>query len=852
MSSPADVTELRGPPVRRPRLSRDALVWAYVAALAAAAVALWTLTAWGRPALLEPHVAWWAIALGFVVAEACVVHLQFRRSTESFSLADVPLVLALTFAASEALLAGALVGTAIVHAARRIAPVKLAFNVAQLAVSTAVAVVLFRGIAGDDDSLGPQTWLALYAAMLTTGVLTIACIAVAIAIAEERLRLAAVREMVAFDLTVTTTNTSLAIVAAIVIAADERAVAVLLVPLAAVYAMYRVWVSERRRHERLEFLYEANRSLSRSPEVAEAIEGLLMRSLDAFHSEIAEVVLLGTDGPSLRTTHGPGDERVTMQPVDPAIAADLVRLADPAHPVASVAAPFPDTLLGRHLAARGIREAMVALLSGDERTIGVLLLANRVGLERAYAPDDLRLLEALANNASAALQYDRLEQAVAQLRTLQQELHHQASHDPLTDLPNRALFMERLRDAVAAGSGAGVMFIDVDDFKIVNDSLGHAVGDALLVEVGARLRACVRPGDVVARLGGDEFAILLPAVEAPAVQARRVAARILDAFRMPVSAGSALVAVHVSIGIAEGLRGGADADELVRRADVAMYAAKAKGKGGAEAFHPSMAEDMVRRHDLKAELAKALEREQITVQYQPIVALHDSRIVGAEALVRWEHPVRGLVPPAHFVPLAEETGLIVALGRYVLTEACRQARRWEEADRGEPALRMHVNLSVAELRDPELVAHVLGCVERAGIRPEQLALEITETQLLADDRHAARFEDLRAQGVRVALDDFGTGYSSLSYLQALPLDVLKIAKPFVDQLAPGEGDAGFVAMIVDLARRLELEVVAEGIETREQLAALRALGVDLGQGFLLGRPSAAAPGPLDRRSARVA
>ena len=473
--------------------------------------------------------------------------------------------------------------------------------------------------------------------------------------------------------------------------------------------------------------------------------------------------------------------------------------------------------------ARGIRHAMIAMLPGEERTIGTIMLANRVGLERSFGADDLRLLEALANNAAVALQYDRLEQAVNKLQSLQDQLHHQAYHDPLTDLPNRTLFMERVREELAGGEAA-VLFVDVDDFKTVNDSLGHGVGDALLVCVAERLRGCVRPEDTVARLGGDEFAVMLPGVGDPLVDGRAVARRILKAFELPVEAGTELVSVHLSVGLASSKQSGGDSDELIRNADVAMYQAKSKGKARFELFEPQMAAAILRRHDFKEELAKAIEREQMVVQYQPIVALDSGRIVAAEALVRWEHPVRGLVPPAEFVPLAEETGLIVPLGRYVMREACQQARRWQDAETDptvEP-LRMHVNLSVAELRDPDLVKNVLASIEEAGIDPAQLVIEITESQLLAA-AGVERFHELRALGVKIALDDFGTGYSSLSYLHSLPLDTLKIAKPFIDGLTSGRRESSFVGMIVDLARTLELEVIAEGIETAEQLAALREL-----------------------------
>jgi diguanylate cyclase (GGDEF)-like protein len=824
-------------------MSREAFVWGYVVALAIVAGLSWLLVTHDDAPHADPHLPWWAVALGFAFAEICVVHVRFRRSAHSFSLADLPFVFGLVFASGDAFVVGALVGTGIVWGLiRRLQPVKLAFNLAQLALAASAAAGILGLIAGGADALQPETWVGLYAATLTSGALTILLLGGAIAIAEGNVKPPMLVQMFATDALVTLINASIAIAAALVVATDARAVPVLLVPALTVFAVYRAYIGERQRHERLEFLYDANRTLSRSPEVAEALEALLARSLEAFNADVAEVVLFTGEGEPLRTTHGPGDHRVTMEVTDRAIAEELSGLVDAENPVVSLTPPFGSPHLRAHMQTRGIRHAMIAMLPGEERTIGTIMLANRVGLERSFGVDDLRLLEALANNAAVALQYDRLEQAVNKLQSLQDQLHHQAYHDPLTDLPNRTLFMERVRLELEAERSIAVLFIDVDDFKTVNDSLGHHVGDALLISVAERLRGCVRPEDTVARLGGDEFAVMIPGVDDPLADGRTIARRMLKAFELPVEAGTELVSVHLSVGLASSDQSSGDSDELIRNADVAMYQAKSKGKARFELFEPQMASAVLRRHDFKEELAKAIEREQMIVQYQPIVALDTGRIVAAEALVRWEHPVRGLVPPAEFVPLAEETGLIVPLGRHVLREACRQARRWQDAeiDPDVEPIRMHVNLSVAELRDPGLVDNVLASIQESGIEPGQLVIEITESQLVAA-AGVERFHELRALGVKIALDDFGTGYSSLSYLHSLPLDTLKIAKPFIDGLTSGRRESSFVGMIVDLARTLDLEVIAEGIETAEQLAALRELKAGLGQGYFLGRPTGAAP-----------
>jgi diguanylate cyclase (GGDEF)-like protein len=825
--------------IRLLRLSRAGSVWLYVVGLAVlAGLVFWRLASDIRP-LSTPHVPWWAIALGFVVTEACVVHIEFRRSAHSFSLADVPFVFGLVFAGSDALVLGAVVGSAVVYAWRRLPPVKLAFNCAQLWLVASVAAIVLHAIAGD-SGFGPRTWIGVYAAMICAGALTIACLIGAIALSEGGMRPAVVAQMLATDGIVTITNTSLAITAALVVANDARALPVLIVPVLTVFAAYRAYVSQRERHDKLEFLYEANRNLSRSFEVADALEGLLSRSLDAFRAEVAEVILLGSDGTALRTALGPG-ERVVMEPTDPAFALDMTRLLDRQRPVLPLRPPFASATVRAHFERHGLRHAMVAMLPGEERTIGTIMLGNRFGLARSFTGEDLRLLEALANNASVALQYDRLEQAVAKLRGLQDELHHQAFHDPLTDLPNRSLFMEEVRAALAAdGHEVAVLFVDVDDFKTVNDSLGHAVGDALLVSLAGRLRGCLRPQDLVARLGGDEFAVLLPGHGDQLREARTIAARILHACDQPVQAGDELVSVHLSIGIASSRQSAGDVDQLIRNADVAMYAAKSEGKSRSEVFEPSMVDAILRRHGLKEELARALGRDELIVEYQPIVAMDTGRIASAEALVRWRHPVRGLVTPSEFVPLAEETGLIPAIGRQVLEQACWQARAWELEDPGGEPMRVHVNLSAAELRDPGLGTAIREVLAASRLPADRLVLEITETQLLDDAvASASRVQELRDIGVRIALDDFGTGYSSLSYLHSLPLDILKIAKPFVDGLAGGGRESSFVGMILELARALGLDVIAEGIETAEQAELLRGLGVGYGQGFYLARPEAA-------------
>jgi diguanylate cyclase (GGDEF)-like protein len=825
-------------PLRR-ALDRVSAIWWLNVAIAAAALALFLGPVNDLQALADPHIPWWVLAPAFLIAERCVVHLEFRRSAHSFSLGDLPLVFGLIFASAQDLVIGSLLGTAAVLVIdRRLPPIKLIFNLAQFSLAASLAAWIVHATAPVHDASGPGLWAATFAATEAAAVVAVLLICIAISLSEGMIKPRTLVQMLAMDLVVTVTNTSLALAGATIVVTDARAVPLLLVPVVTVFLAYRAYLLERQRHERLEFLYETTRTLSRSPEVVMALEGLLARSLEAFRAELAEIILFGSDGnPPLRTTLGPGDHIQVMEPMDGNMAREFFALVGPDKPVARLTRPFRSEQLRRYLDARRVTEGMVAMLPGEKRVIGTIMLANRFGVVRSFGDDDVKLFETLANNASVALQYDRLEQAVLQLRELQEQLEHQAFHDPLTNLANRSLFTNQVKDALADGSKQiGILFIDVDDFKTVNDGLGHAAGDKLLVSVASRLQKCVRPSDVVARLGGDEFAVMLEDKENAQEAALMVSERIMWAFDRPLSIGGGTVSVHVSVGISTTVQSGRRADELIRDADVAMYQAKAAGKHRYQLFDPPMRSAVLRRHDLKEELHKAIRREQLVVEYQPIFALETGTAVAAEALVRWQHPERGRLRPAEFVPLAEETNLIIDVGQVVLDEACKQARQWEETAEGHP-FAIHVNLSAVELRDESLVERVVASVERAGAEPDQLVLELTESVVVEHaERSTATLEQLREAGVRLALDDFGTGYSSLSYLRMLPLDMLKIATPFVQGMAREQRESSFVRMIIELAGTLGLQVVAEGIESAEELEALRDLQCDFGQGFFLGMP----------------
>ena len=437
--------------------------------------------------------------------------------------------------------------------------------------------------------------------------------------------------------------------------------------------------------------------------------------------------------------------------------------------------------------------------------------------------------------------YQALNHHVRLRREAEARLVYQAYHDPLTGLPNRALLLDRLGQALARagrrGEPVALLFLDLDRFKRVNDGLGHAAGDRLLVAVGERLRACARAGDTVARLGGDEFTLLLEGLT-DAAEAEAVAAAVAAALEAPVVLDGQPVAVTASIGVALAGPGGAEPAGLLRDADVAMYRAKARGKARVEVFDAAMAAGARERVAFEADLRQAVERGELRLAYQPIVELATGRVVGAEALARWAHPARGVVLPDAFVPLAEETGLIVPLGRWVLAEACRQGRAWQDRFPTPPTV--SVNLSPRQFQQPGLVEEVAAALRSTGLAPDRLQLEITEGAVMADaDGAVATLRQLRGLGVRLAIDDFGTGYSSLGYLQRFPIDLLKVDRRFVAGLGRDAGDTAIVEAVVGLAHALRLRVVAEGVETVEQAGRLRELGCELGQGYHFGRPAAA-------------
>ena len=815
--------------LRRP-VALEAKIWMFGGLLAIAAAAVyWTLL---RELVVEPapvEVPWWVVAAGFAAAQRWVVHLHSRRGTHSITLAELPLVVGLLFLEPTELLAASLLGSSVALLLDREVPLfKAFFNAAQFTLGTCAAILALHAFGIGRDPLEPGVWLAVFGAVSASALVSDVCVGVAVGLGEGVRRRRRV-DMLVGNWIVALGTTSLGLAAAAVVTASPEAGLLLVPPAAVLLLAYRAYMGERRRSAELGFLYEATRTLSRSSEMRPELEELLERTAEAFHVMAVELVLFSAEPRrSARSSLTRDGDRRMLEPLDEGLADRLRRLAGGLHGPLDVSTT-QDLVLRGYFRTREMETGMVAPLRSDGGCVGLFLVAGRESVDGGFTEEDLRLLETLAGNITEALQYDRLEQAVRQLESLQNELERKALYDSLTQLANRSLFHDRLDHALKSrGADASVLLLDIDEFKSVNDGHGHHAGDEFLRAVADRLRSCLREGETAARLGGDEFALLLdrPGGEAAALE---LAERLLN-FEAPIETEDEPVSVDVSLGIAVARPGDDDPGELMRRADVALYEAKRCGKARFCVFHPSMRDAFRRRRILSRELERAISDDELTVVYQPVVRLQDGCPVALEALVRWNHPERGLVPPGDFIAFAEETGAVVQIGEIVLEQVAEQAAK--------VGIPIHMNVSAPELTAPGFLARVDQLVARHGFAPDLLVFEVTERLFVAEDPAlVAVLEGLQERGMGVAMDDFGTGYSSLAYLSRLPVDTMKIPKEFIDEVTGPREQHSLARAVIDLGAALDLTVVAEGIEHPGQIAALRAFGCEYGQGYYYGLPT---------------
>jgi diguanylate cyclase (GGDEF)-like protein len=801
----------------------------------AAVLAMFLVLPHAQPFDTEFDLPWPLLAVGFFVAEWKVIHVHFRRETHAFSMSEVPVVAGLFLLYPNDYLLAAVIGSgaALLVGGTR-SPLKILYNLCHFAFVGILTLTIFQLIT---DHAAPPTfvdWLAALAATSASAVVSAVSVATVITASGGAPQFNKLPEMIRFSGLMAVANTSITLLAITVMWEDPTAVALLGLPVLALFFVYRAYLGEKEKHQRLELLYQSSRIMHHTPELDSAILAVLEHAREMFRAEVAEILLFPrvVSEEALRTVayHDRPSDIMTPVAFDPN---DMLvqRCAREGR------ALFVDDARG----GSGAQD-MLSPLSGDSGVFGLMRVSHRLSAGTGFDEDDLRLLETLANQAAVALENGHLEQSLAELSRLKEQLRFQAYHDPLTGLPNRTLLIEAVDERLAAAAGATtVLYIDLDDFKYVNDSLGHAAGDRILVAAAERIRSCLAPGDVAARLGGDEFAILLAAgaaLERPAVAGDEI----LAALRAPFALNGQELTIGGSIGVATA-REGQSADDLLRDADVAMYAAKSGGKRRVSFFDPSMHAALVQRHKLSGELARSVDRGELQVHYQPILELATGRVVGAEALARWYHPAKGFVAPETFIALAEENGSILGLGRFVLAESISRAGVWRRLPGVEPDFRVSVNVSPLQLLQVDFVREVAALLGETGLPPEALILEMTETVLLRDMQPTLdKLRDLKDLGVALSLDDFGTGYSSLGYLRRFPVDMLKIAREFVPSgdSAGSESDWAVAATIVALGRTMSLRIVAEGIEELGQLERLTAMGCELGQGYLFLRPCDAA------------
>jgi diguanylate cyclase (GGDEF)-like protein len=602
---------------------------------------------------------------------------------------------------------------------------------------------------------------------------------------------------------------------------------------AALWVAARGYTRTRNRHRHLEFLYESMRGVQGADGFRGAADQLLRQLSHMLRAEFAELLFVGRSETgqvqvfTLRDSEVVDDTR--------AIRAEerlvLIHAALSERSVLLTGGHRSHPLDG-YLQARGLEDAVIVSLRDEERELGAIVVGNRASHPSTFTLEDCRLLEALAAHATVLLENDQLEQSLEQLMKLEGKLRHQAYHDALTGLANREAFLEATSEALANDRTSPViLFVDLDDFKITNDSLGHAAGDELLRVAGQRVSGCLRGGDLAARLGGDEFAVLLHGADLG--EAEEVAKRITDRLEEHVEIAGHECSLRGSVGIAQA-GSNETAEAMLRDADLAMYASKEHRTGSHTVYRPEMQIRVRERHSLAAALSHSLERREISVAYQPIVSLDTGAVSSFEALVRWERTGEGILLPAQFLEVAEKTGMMAPIGRFVLTDACRRAVEWKSIDHD---LRVSVNLSASELRDATLAHEIMTLLGATGLDPSSLTIEVTEASAMTDPEETIRLlARLRDIGIRIALDDFGTGYSPLNHLEAMPVDVLNVPKELVHGLRGDKPRTVILNGIHALAGSLGLGLVAEGVEEPEQLERLRELGYPEAQGFLLGRP----------------
>jgi diguanylate cyclase (GGDEF)-like protein len=823
--------------------NRPTPVWfVTVLVIAAAAHQAWSVAT--LPGLESPEVLRWPwFVLLVVAAEFMVTHLQFRRLTHSLSMGQIPIVVGLFFLEPWELIVAEVLGLGIAALIRREVTVEAAFSLAQRVFIAGLSInVFFTIMEGRPPvanngilALGSAGWIAAISATALAVLVGIVFDSAVFRLAGGRLTVGEGRDAVVAFLLATAMNTGLALVGVQLLWVQPGSAWLALVPPFVLFGSYRAYVAQRAERQRLESLYAATQELHESVQIEAALIAAAENARGMFGAGLVEVTIFpdGLLEPGYATIAGPDGASGTIELVE---LGDRQQFWDAAQESDSASLLSRRKMFGLDVLdgnRHEFREAMVAPLSGEDPTVGMILVANGRKDTIRYTKRDLTLLDTLAPLVSVSLKNGQLEDSLAQVTLLKDELRHQASHDILTGLPNRALFAERLQRAISAcdtGEFLSVLYLDLDDFKTVNDSLGHEAGDDLLKGAARKLVRASRPGDTVARLGGDEFGVLLSGMNDTS-DAEEAAQRILKILAEPMEIAGREIISGASVGISFATQYDLPAQALAE-ADAAMYVAKRDGKAIYRVFEQSMHEDVIERLELKADLGRATLDGQLRLLYQPIVDVPTGLTSGLEALVRWEHPTRGLVGPDKFISFAEEHGLIIEIGTWVLEEAVGKIAHWRTLP-GQENLTMAINISPIQLIETHFPEQISQLLRKSDLDPSAIVLEITENVLA--NQSLTVLEQLKALGIRLAIDDFGTGYSSLSYLERLPFDIMKVDKAFVGKVGTSAESALFRAML-QIGKSMGLRTIVEGVETPQQLLRLRELGGDQAQGYHFARP----------------
>ncbi|GAC1445611.1 MAG: hypothetical protein NVSMB55_27610 [Mycobacteriales bacterium] len=769
------------------------------------------------------HPTLWLLLVAFGLCEAVVLHVELGRNAHSVSLSELALTVAL-FLLPAGLLAPAriLSGCLALLLVRRQRPFKMAFNAALWLCDIAVGLLVFQQLHGALTGTMVQMALPALIAALTVSAVDSLAVNAAIALSSGQLRLDRT-----VDLVLTTLIGALGCATFGLVCVGALSFAAwLLVPIvlsaALILTGFRMLATLRQQHSSVKVLYDFTRELASSPHGEALLNTVLSNVGELMRADHAAVYLSTVDPAHVLATRSDHGEPGTTRRIRTEDLPARLRVALAEQTAAVLGSATREPRDRRFLSEYAVRDAVLAPVGNEQGLRGVLVVADRHGEVSTFTRDDGLLLQTLASHAGAALANARLVD----------QLNHDSQHDSLTGLANRAKFQQSLTTALRVhASGFAVLLMDLDRFKEVNDTLGHHHGDLLLQQIAERLSKQLRRGDVLARLGGDEFAVLLTTLNPQ--EAVASAERLRRALGEPMTLQGVAMEVNASIGIVMAPAHGSDAITLLQRADVAMYSAKSL-YGGVQVYEDSLDDYSPRRLALASQLRTGIEGGQLSLRFQPQARIDDAAICGVEALVRWEHPDYGEVPPDDFISLAEQTGQIRELTTFVLEEALRACAGWPTSPQ---PIAVSVNLSVRNLLEPDLLERVSSALLRHGVPAQQLTLEVTETHLMADPQRTADvLHGLHALGIRISVDDFGTGYSSLAYLKQLPVSEVKVDKSFVRELADDSEDAAIVEAIIQLGHALRLDVVAEGVEDERAQNQLLDLGCDIVQGYHLARP----------------